>query len=202
MNLDTLQRIIVESLEDIKAQDIKAYDTTGQTSEFDRVIVATGNSTRQTRASAWRVVQNVKAAGGYVGNIEGADTGEWVLVDLGDIVLHVMVAPVRVYYALEDIWGTRPIAAKPEKPKKKAPTTSQKSASKAPATKTASHKNTAKKTAPAAKKASAKTRLAAKKVAVPKAKKASAASAKKAVTKKPSAKKVLPEKASAKKTNR
>lgn len=150
MDLNTLQRITVESLEDIKAQDIKAYDTSGQTSEFDRVIVATGGSSRQTRALAWHVAQNVKAAGGYVGHVEGTDTGEWVLVDLGDIVLHLMVAPVRAYYALEDIWGAHPIAIKPLPPKKRAAAAKQPRAAKT--TKAASPKAAAKKKPSAAKK--------------------------------------------------
>lgn len=124
MELKTLQRIAVDALEDVKAQDIQVYDTLGQTSEFDRVIVASGNSNRQTRALAWSVVHKVKEAGGHVIGVEGADTGEWVLVDLGDIVVHIMVPPVRAYYALEEIWGAKPVRTRqPEKrpaPKKPA----------------------------------------------------------------------------------
>ncbi|HRK55916.1 MAG TPA: ribosome silencing factor [Burkholderiaceae bacterium] len=189
MDLNTLQRIAVESLEDIKAQDIKAYDTTGQTSEFDRVIVATGGSTRQTRALAWHVAQTVKAAGGYVGHIEGADTGEWVLVDLGDIVLHLMVAPIRAYYALEDIWGAHPTAIKPPLPKKRTATAKKTRAPKE--VKPASTKTAAKKRSSAAKKAVTKT-------AQPRVKQTSPATAKKTTT----AKTPLRKKTSAKQPDR
>lgn len=145
MELKTLQRIAVDALEDVKAQDIQVYDTLGQTSEFDRVIVASGNSNRQTRALAWSVVHKVKEAGGHVIGVEGADTGEWVLVDLGDIVVHIMVPPVRAYYALEEIWGAKPLRTRqPEK----------KPAPKKPAARPAVRKSAMKK--PSAKKVAAK----------------------------------------------
>ena len=156
MDLITLQRVAVDALEDIKAQDIQVYDTQGQTSEFDRVIVASGNSNRQTRSLAWNVVQKVKAAGGQVVSVEGTDSGEWVLVDLGDIVVHIMVPPVRAYYALEEIWGAKPVKAKAvaRKPAtRKSPTVkaeaTKSSAKSAPANKTSTR--TAAKKAPARK---------------------------------------------------
>ncbi|RIK91371.1 MAG: hypothetical protein DCC72_10895, partial [Burkholderiales bacterium] len=100
-----LQRVVVDALDDIKAQDIRVFDTTAQTELFDRVIIATGTSNRQTRALASHVRDKVKEAGAPVVSMEGADTGEWVLVDLGDIVVHVMQPAIRQYYNLEELWG-------------------------------------------------------------------------------------------------
>jgi len=104
-----LQRVVVDALDDIKAQDIRVFDTTAQTELFDRVIIATGTSNRQTRALATHVRDKVKEAGAPVRSLEGADTGEWVLVDLGDIVVHVMQPAIRQYYNLEEIWGSKPV---------------------------------------------------------------------------------------------
>lgn len=105
MDIQTLQKIVVDALEDIKAKDIEVIDTTKLTSLFDRVVIATGDSNRQTRALANNVVVKVKEAGGEVVSTEGEDTGEWVLVDLGDIVVHVMQPAVRSYYNLEELWS-------------------------------------------------------------------------------------------------
>jgi len=104
-----LQRVVVDALDDVKAQDIRVFDTTAQTELFDRVIIATGTSNRQTRALASHVRDKVKQAGAPVVSMEGADTGEWVLVDLGDIVVHVMQPAIRQYYNLEELWGARPV---------------------------------------------------------------------------------------------
>src|SRR5690606_8906476 len=104
-----LQRIVVDALDDIKAQDIRVFDTTAQTELFDRVIIATCTSNRRTRALAAHVRDKVKQAGVPVISMEGADTGEWVLVDLGDIVVHVMQPTIRQYYNLEEIWGAKPV---------------------------------------------------------------------------------------------
>lgn len=109
MDLRKLQRVVVDALDDVKAQDIRVFNTTDQTELFDRVIVATGTSNRQTRALAAHVRDKVKAAGGTVVSMEGGDTGEWVLVDLGDAVVHIMQPAIRAYYNLEEIWGTRPV---------------------------------------------------------------------------------------------
>lgn len=109
MDLRKLQRIVVDALDDIKAQDIRVFDTTGQTELFDRVVIATGTSNRQTRALAAHVRDKVKEAGGAITSTEGADTGEWVLVDLGDVVVHVMQPAIRAYYNLEELWGARPV---------------------------------------------------------------------------------------------
>lgn len=112
MDLRRLQRLVVDALEDVKAQDIRVFNTTALTELFDRVVVASGTSNRQTRALASRVVEKVKAAGGAVVSVEGTESGEWVLVDLGDVVVHIMQPAARAYYALEEIWGDRPVRMK------------------------------------------------------------------------------------------
>ena len=112
MNIRKLQRVIVDALEDVKAQDIKVYNTGGQTELFDRVIIASGTSNRQTKALAWRVAQQVKAAGVEILAVEGEATGEWVLVDAGDAVVHIMQPAIRSYYRLEEIWGAKPVRMK------------------------------------------------------------------------------------------
>ena len=109
MDIKKLQRTIVDALEDVKAQEIVVYNTVGMTELFDRVILATASSNRQTRALASRVGEKVKAAGGHVISTEGLDTGEWVLVDLGDAVVHIMQPAIRAYYKLEEIWGGKPV---------------------------------------------------------------------------------------------
>lgn len=93
----------------MKAQDIKVYNTLGLSDMFDRVVLASGTSNRQTRSLAWSVVEKVKEAGGRVISVEGTDPGEWVLVDLGDLVVHIMQPAVRQYYGLEEMWGSKPV---------------------------------------------------------------------------------------------
>jgi ribosome-associated protein len=112
MDIRKLQRVVVDALEDVKGQDIVVYNTTELTSLFDRVVVVSGTSNRQTRALASHVREKVKAAGGDVISTEGEDTGEWVLVDLGDVVVHVMQPAIRAYYNLEEIWGGKPVRLK------------------------------------------------------------------------------------------
>lgn len=112
MDIRKLQYLIVDALEDVKGQDIDVFDTTGLTSLFDRVIVASGTSNRQTRALASSVREKIKEAGGYIGNVEGEETGEWVLVDVGDAVVHIMQPVIRQYYRLEEIWGGKAVDAK------------------------------------------------------------------------------------------
>jgi ribosome-associated protein len=112
MDIRKLQRVIVDALEDVKAVDIRVYNSTGLTQLFDRVIIASGTSNRQTRALAASVRDKVKSAGGDVVGIEGEDTGEWVLVDLGDAIVHVMQPAIRAYYNLEEIWGGKPVTMK------------------------------------------------------------------------------------------
>ncbi|MDE2583959.1 MAG: ribosome silencing factor [Betaproteobacteria bacterium] len=105
MDLSKLQKIVVNALEDIKARDIEVINTTKLTSLFDRVVIASGDSNRQVKALARNVQDEVREAGGEVLSVEGEENGEWVLVDLGDIVVHVMQPAVRHYYNLEEIWG-------------------------------------------------------------------------------------------------
>jgi ribosome-associated protein len=112
MDIRKLQRLVVDALEDVKAQDIRVFNTTGLTELFDRVVIARGTSNRQTRALASSVVEKVKGAGGTVVSVEGTEAGEWVLVDLGDVVVHIMQPAARDYYALEEIWGGKPVRMK------------------------------------------------------------------------------------------
>lgn len=108
MYLPKLQKIIVAALEDIKARDIEVINTTKLSALFDRIVIASADSSRQTRALARSVHDKVTEAGGAVMSIEGAETGEWVLVDLGSIVVHIMQPAVRSYYNLEELWQTKP----------------------------------------------------------------------------------------------
>jgi ribosome-associated protein len=108
MNTAKLQKIAIAALEDIKARDIEIINTTKLTSLFDRIIVASADSTRQVKALARNVYDKVKEAGGEVLGIEGEDAGEWVLVDLGGVVVHVMQPAVRSYYNLEELWQVKP----------------------------------------------------------------------------------------------
>ena len=100
-----LVKTIVAALEEIKARDIEVLDVTKMTDLFDRMIIASGDSTRQTKAIANNVQENVKAAGGTVYGMEGEETGEWVLVDLGNVLVHVMQTAVRAHYNLEELWA-------------------------------------------------------------------------------------------------
>lgn len=109
MDIKKLQAVVIDALEDVKAQDIRAYDTVHLTSMFDRMAIASGTSNRQTKALAASVRDKVKESGGTVVSIEGEDTGEWVLVDLGDMVVHIMQPAIRDYYRLEEIWGEKEI---------------------------------------------------------------------------------------------
>jgi ribosome-associated protein len=109
MDIKKLQAIVIDALENVKAQDIVLFDTTQQTSLFDRIAVASGTSNRQTKALASSVRDKVKEAGGTIVGIEGEDTGEWVLVDLGDMIVHIMQPAIRAYYRLEEIWGGKEI---------------------------------------------------------------------------------------------
>jgi len=112
MDVRRLQQVVVGALEGVKAQDIAVFNTTALSDLFDRIVIATGSSNRQTRALAAAVRDKVKAAGGIVINTEGEDTGEWVLVDAGDVVVHIMLAAARVHYNLEEIWGAKPMRLK------------------------------------------------------------------------------------------
>jgi ribosome-associated protein len=95
----------VEALEEIKARDVVVLDTRKLTSMFDYMIVASAESTRQTRALARNVEEKIRTGGGKVLSTEGEQTGEWVLVDLGSVIVHIMQPAIRVYYNLEQLWG-------------------------------------------------------------------------------------------------
>jgi len=105
MQVEELKALVVAALEEIKARDIVVLEVTKLTSLFDYMIVASADSTRQTKALARNIHDRIKAAGGSVIGIEGEQTGEWVLVDVGDIVVHIMQPGVREYYNLEQLWG-------------------------------------------------------------------------------------------------
>jgi len=105
MTLAKLIKTVVAALEEIKARDIEVLDVKKLTALFDRMIIASGDSTRQTRAIANNVAEKVKAAGGTVYGVEGEQNGEWILVDLGDVLVHVMQTAVRAHYNLEELWA-------------------------------------------------------------------------------------------------
>ncbi len=220
MDIRKLQRAIVDGLEDVKAQDIVVFNTEHLSPLFERVIIATGSSNRQTKALSSSVRQAVKEAGFQVMRTEGEDNGEWIIVDCAAAVVHIMQPAIRQYYQLEEIWGEKPVAIKlnagktglvkasepdegeaPVKPKKAAGKTT---AAKKAATTTPSRKVAAKK-APAAKKAVSKAgaatpKPAAKKVAAKKvAAKKAASTVKKIVVNAPEAKKAPARKVAVKK---
>jgi len=114
LNLDIrkLQRAIVDGLEDVKAQHIAVFNTEHLSSMFERVIVASGTSNRQTKALAASVRDSVKKRGLPVLSTEGEDNGEWIIVDCGAAVAHIMQPGVREYYRLEEIWGDKPVRMK------------------------------------------------------------------------------------------
>ncbi|HZH56537.1 ribosome silencing factor [Yanghanlia caeni] len=112
MDIQKLQRLVIDALEDVKAQDIKVFNTSHITSLFDRVVIASGTSNRQTRALASSVADKARENNIPILAYEGEETGEWVLVDLGDIVVHCMQPAIRQYYNLEEIWGGKPVRVK------------------------------------------------------------------------------------------
>lgn len=112
MNLQKQQRLVIDALEDAKAQNINVFNTTELTGMFDRVIIASGTSSRQTRSIAGNVARKAKQNGLEIIAYEGEDSGEWVLIDLGNIVVHCMQPAIRSYYNLEEIWGAKPVRVK------------------------------------------------------------------------------------------
>ena len=156
-----LQRAIVDGLEDVKAHDIAVFNTEHLSPLFERVIVASGTSNRQTKALASSVRDAVRDAGFPKPRIEGEENGEWIIVDCGAAVAHIMQPAIRQYYHLEEIWGDKPVRLKFGAPK---PAEPQPAAKKATANKANAKAATAKKaptkTAPmktaTAKKATAK----------------------------------------------
>jgi len=153
MDIRKLQRAIVDGLEDVKAQDIVVFNTEHLSAMFERVIVASGTSNRQTKALASSVRDAVKSAGLPVLATEGEDNGEWIIVDCGAAVAHIMQPAIRQYYHLEEIWGGKSVkmkvGTKPAKGLVKAseePAPAKKAAAtKAPATKAPAKKTVARK---------------------------------------------------------
>ena len=110
-----LQKTVVGALEDIKAREIEVLDVRHITSLFDRVVIASADSGRQLKALASNVQAKVKAAGGVIISVEGLNSDEWVLVDAGEIVVHIMQPVIRAHYNLEELWN-QPKPRKPRKP--------------------------------------------------------------------------------------
>lgn len=169
MDIRKLQRAIVDGLEDVKAQDIVVFNTEHLSPLFERVIVASGTSNRQTKALAASVREEVKKQGFPVMRTEGEDNGEWIIVDCGAAVAHIMQPAIRQYYNLEEIWGDKPVRLKlggtktlpkASEPEAAAPAGKAAAAKKAPAAKKVPAKKVAEKTvakAPAAKTAAGRT---------------------------------------------
>ena len=122
MDIRKKQRMVVDALEDVKGRDTQVFDTARMPSMFERVVIASGDSTRQVKALADNVQEKVRGSGARVYGVEGERAGEWVLVDLGDIVVHIMHPTVREFYNLEEVWGGRKVRlAKKKAPPKKRP---------------------------------------------------------------------------------
>ena len=212
--IQKLQRTLVDALEDVKAKDIQVFDTEHLSPLFERVLVASGTSNRQTRALAASVRDALRDAGFDKPRIEGEDNGEWVIVDCGSAVVHIMQPVIREYYRLEEIWGEKPVrikiaskskglvkaesaAPKSDRVAKTGRADAKQAAAKTPVKKaaTAGTKPAAPKAAPKKRAASSSVPKPAQKVAVKTAAKkavaktATKATAKKTVTKKPVASK-------------
>ena len=144
-----LQRAIIDGLEDVKAQDIQVFDTEHLSPLFERVIVASGTSNRQTKALAASVRDAVREAGFGKPRIEGEVNGEWIIVDCGAAVAHIMQPAIRQYYHLEEIWGDKPVRAKlgAAKPASAAASADKEPAKKVAAAKTSLRRASAAKTA-------------------------------------------------------
>ncbi|MDO8450049.1 MAG: ribosome silencing factor [Rhodoferax sp.] len=111
-DIQKLQRAIVDGLEDVKAQDIQVFDTEHLSALFERVIIASGTSNRQTKALAGSVRDAVRDAGFPKPRVEGETNGEWIIVDCGQAVVHIMQPSFRQYYNLEELWGEKPVRLK------------------------------------------------------------------------------------------
>jgi ribosome-associated protein len=118
MDIRTKERAVVAALADVKGRDIVVYNVARQTAYFERVVIASGDSGRQVNALATSVQDRLTALGAKIIGVEGRRNGEWVLVDLGDVVVHVMHPAVRSYYNLEELWGGKEVKMK-NKPKPK-----------------------------------------------------------------------------------
>jgi ribosome-associated protein len=144
MDIKKLQRVIVDGLEDVKAQNIVVFDTEHLSALFERVIIASGTSNRQTKSLASSVRDAVKQSGQVQPRVEGEDNGEWIIVDCGSAVVHVMQPHIREYYHLEEIWGDKPVRMKLDSAPKQLVKAEELAATapKAPARKTAPRKKT------------------------------------------------------------
>jgi len=120
MDIRKKERAVVAALQDVKARDIVVFNVARQTAYFERVVIASGDSTRQVNALANRVQEAMKELGARIAGVEGRRNGEWVLVDLGDIVVHVMHPAVRSYYNLEELWGGKEVKLKRAAPPRRA----------------------------------------------------------------------------------
>ena len=121
MDLRKKQRLVFEALEDVKGRDIVIYNTARMPSMFERVVIASGDSNRQVRALADRVQEKIRESGARVYGVEGGQGGEWVLVDLGDVVVHIMHPAVRGFYNLEEVWGGRQVRLRKKPARAKSP---------------------------------------------------------------------------------
>ena len=115
MRIDKLVKTTVAALEDVKARDIVVLDVKKMTSLFDKVIIASADSSRQGKALSNRVQEKIKALGATIHGVEGEQTGEWILVDLGPVIVHIMQPAARQYYNLEELW------APPKRAKRRTP---------------------------------------------------------------------------------
>ncbi|MET0518562.1 MAG: ribosome silencing factor, partial [Burkholderiaceae bacterium] len=190
MDIRKLQRAIVDGLEDVKAQNIVVFNTEHLSPLFERVIIASGTSNRQTKALASSVRVTVKERGMQVMRTEGEDNGEWIIVDCGAAVVHVMQPTIRQYYHLEEIWGGKPVKLKLGEGETRLVKASESAddEDEAPAKKKPAAKKAAKKAVKKAVKKAAKKPAAKKKPAKKAAAKKKAAPKKKAAAKKPAAK--------------
>lgn len=108
LSAQTITDVAIAALEAIKGEQIEAFDTSAITPLFERVVIASGNSTRQVKALARNVADEAKKHQIPIVGVEGEEAGEWVLVDLGSVIVHVMLPAVRQYYRLEELWGMPP----------------------------------------------------------------------------------------------
>ena len=203
-DIQKLQRVIVDALEDVKAQDIQVFNTEHLSPLFERVMIASGTSNRQTKALSASVRDKVRDAGFGKPRIEGEDNGEWIIADCGAAVVHIMQPVIRQYYNLEEIWGDKPVRLKFGAPKPEA----KPAVKKAPAKTAAAKKPGTPKAKPAAKAAKATKSASTPKAATSAKKPALKAPAKKTPAKAPTrvvvnapAKKAAAKKAPAKKAS-
>lgn len=144
-DIQKLQRVIVDALEDVKAQDIQVFNTEHLSPLFERVIIASGTSNRQTKALSASVRDKVREGGFGKPRIEGEDNGEWIIADCGAAVVHIMQPVIRQYYNLEEIWGDKPVRLKfgAPKPEPRAPKADKKTSAKKAGAKTLTPKEAA-----------------------------------------------------------